>query len=59
MAATRASAGPQIWSVDTARSGGAAVLGAVAKPLTAAKLAPLLAQHRHDQRQAAAGPVMP
>lgn len=34
-----------------ARSCGATVLGAVSKPLTAAKLAPLLAQHRHDQRQ--------
>lgn len=33
-----------------ARSCGATVLGAVSKPLTAAKLAPLLAQHRHDQR---------
>jgi CheY-like chemotaxis protein/HPt (histidine-containing phosphotransfer) domain-containing protein len=36
------------WPVQTARSYGAAVLGAVSKPLTAAKLAPLLAQHRHD-----------
>jgi CheY-like chemotaxis protein len=36
------------WPVQTARSYGATVLGAVSKPLTAAKLAPLLAQHRHD-----------
>lgn len=38
------------WPLQTARSYGAIVLGAVSKPLTAAKLAPLLAQHRHDQR---------
>lgn len=41
------------WPLQTARSYGATVLGAVSKPLTAAKLAPLLAQHRQDQRPGA------
>lgn len=41
------------WPLQTARSYGATVLGADCKPLTAAKLAPLLAQHRHDQRPGA------
>lgn len=36
------------WPLQTARSYGAAVLGAVSKPLTAAKLAPALAQYRHE-----------
>lgn len=40
-------------SVHTARSRGATVHGAVGKPLTAARLTPLPAQHCHDQRQAA------
>ncbi|MDB5860439.1 MAG: response regulator receiver (CheY-like) modulated diguanylate phosphodiesterase domain [Ramlibacter sp.] len=42
--------------VDTARSNGVTVLGAVSKPLTAAKLAPLLAQYRHDQCRPAPEP---
>lgn len=36
--------------LQTARSHGATVLGAVSKPLTAAKLAPLLVQYRRDRR---------
>ena len=40
------------WPLHTGRSYGTTVLGAIAKPLTAAKLAPLLAQYRHDLRQA-------
>lgn len=35
------------WPLQTARSYGTTVLGAVSKPLTQAKLAPLIAQHRH------------
>lgn len=46
------------WPMQTARSYGAAVLGAVSKPLTAAKLAPLLAQHRHDRRLGTPSPLV-
>lgn len=38
------------WPLQTARSYGTTVLGAVSKPLTAAKLVPLLAQHRSVTR---------
>jgi CheY-like chemotaxis protein/HPt (histidine-containing phosphotransfer) domain-containing protein len=44
------------WPLQTARSYGATVLGAVSKPLTAAKLAPLLAEYRHAARLAGARP---
>ncbi len=44
------------WPLQTARGYGATVLGAVSKPLTAAKLAPLLAQHRQIQRPASDAP---
>jgi CheY-like chemotaxis protein len=46
-----ASSDDLVRCVDAARAGGATVLGVFSKPLTAAKLAPLLAQYRHDQRQ--------
>jgi CheY-like chemotaxis protein len=38
------------WPLDTAKSYGADVLGAISKPLTVAKLAPLLAHYRHTAR---------
>lgn len=44
-------------SLQTARSYGASVLGAVSKPLTASKLAPLLAPLRHGARAVAANAV--
>ncbi|MFC5498106.1 response regulator [Caenimonas terrae] len=47
------------WPLQAARSYGTAVLGAVSKPLTAAKLAPLLAQHRHNLRPLAGSPGAP
>jgi CheY-like chemotaxis protein len=41
--------------IEEARSGGVAVLGAIGKPLTAAKLAPLIATHRRLMTGTAAG----
>lgn len=45
--------------VAQARAGGAEVLGAIGKPLTAAKLAPLVARHRRLVAETAAGPPGP
>ncbi|MCC2675280.1 MAG: response regulator receiver (CheY-like) modulated diguanylate phosphodiesterase domain [Ramlibacter sp.] len=45
--------------VAQARAGGAEVLGAIGKPLTAAKLAPLMARHRRLVAGIAAGPPNP
>lgn len=35
------------WPVQTAKAGGVIVLGAIQKPVTESKLAPLIARHRH------------
>ena len=45
--------------LEQARAGGAEVLGAIGKPLTAAKLAPLLARHRRVVAGIAAVPPDP
>jgi CheY-like chemotaxis protein/HPt (histidine-containing phosphotransfer) domain-containing protein len=45
--------------LQTARSFGGKVLGAVSKPLTAAKLAPLLAEHRGGRSTGMPGPAVP
>lgn len=47
------------WPLQAARAYGGTVLGAVSKPLTAAKLAPLLAQHRHDRPSVGRRPFAP
>lgn len=40
------------WPMQTAKAGGVTVLGAIHKPVTESKLAPMIAQHRHNLRSA-------
>ena len=40
------------WPMQTARAGGVTVLGAIHKPVTESKLAPLIARHRHHLQSA-------
>jgi DNA-binding NarL/FixJ family response regulator len=40
-----------VWPLQVARSYGATVLGAISKPITAAKLVPLIARYRPIARQ--------
>ena len=40
------------WPMQTAKAGGVTVLGAIHKPVTESKLAPLIARHRHNLQSA-------